>query len=341
MKPPQNGALTASIDWLEFTVLDMALDETILNIMELTPEDFTPLNKGRFGYKSQIKWSEGNVFLMFNAKEQEAAEELQSVDRMGIHVMITGSGCRQYEVHHQLKRLLLYLTALDEKVNFTRIDLAIDDFAEKVINFSRIHQAALDRLFTSRWNKWDELNSRKSSDGEFIGRTMYFGSQASDIFCRIYDKALERKANGDKDVRYPDRWTRLEIIYRKERARQLVYHLVDNKVAVGDAIRGTLNQYIRFLVPAHDSNKARWPTADWWQVLLAGVGKLTLTVQKEEKTIDDMTEWVDRQIAPTIAAILTAKEGDIEWLHEIIKKGAQRLSQRHRDAIAQYMEQQK
>lgn len=341
MKPPQNGALTASIDWLEFTVLDMTLDATILNIMELTPEDFTPLNKGRFGYKNQMKWSEGNVFLMFNAKEQEAAEELQSVDRMGIHVMITGSGCRQYEAHHQLKRLLLYLTALDEKVNFTRIDLAIDDFAEKIINFSRIHQAALDRLFTSRWNKWDELNSRKSSDGEFIGRTMYFGSQASDIFCRIYDKALERKANGDKDVKYPDRWTRLEIIYRKERARQLIYHLVDNRMAVGNAIRGTLNQYIRFLVPVHDSNKARWPTAEWWQLLLAGVGKLTLTVQKEEKTIDDMTEWVDRQIAPTIAAILTAKEGDMEWLHEIIVKGAQRLSQRHRDAIAQYLEQQK
>lgn len=158
---------------------------------------------------------------------------------------------------------------------------------------------------------------------------MYFGSQASDIFCRIYDKSLERKANGDKDVKYSDRWTRLEIIYRKERARQLIYHLVDNKMAVGNAIRRTLNQYIHFLVPAHDSNKARWPTVAWWQILLAGVEKLTLTVQKEEKTIDDMTEWVDRQ---------GRRYG---MLHEIIVKGAQRLSQRHREAIAQYLEQQK
>ena len=51
-----------------------------------------------------------------------------------------------------------------------------------------------------------------------------------------------------------------------------------------------------------------------------------------------MASWLDRQIAPTMAAIITAYEGDIEWLHEIIKNGASRLSQRHRDAIAQYLQ---
>lgn len=338
MKPPRNTDMTASIDWLEFTVLDLTIDEVLEDVLNLKAGDFSRLNKGRFGYKSQSKWSDGNVFIMFNLLN-ENKKDSQEVDRMGVHVMLTGSGCRQYEARHPLQRLLVYLFAMDKRINFTRVDLAIDDFSERIINFTRIHQAAIERLFTSRWNKWDELNSRKSSTGEFIGRTMYFGSQSSDIFCRIYDKALERKANGDKDINYPDKWTRLEIIYRKERAKQLVQHLVKRELAVGVAVRGTLKQYIRFLKPSQDSNKARWPSADWWEQLLAGVEKLTLTIQKEERSIDDMTEWVDRQIAPTIAAIMTAKEGDLAWLHKILSKGAQRLSQRHLDAITQYQRQ--
>lgn len=271
MKPPKNGDLTASIDWLEFTVLGLSVADVVAKILELPADKFSTLDKGRFGYRQQTKWADGNVFLMFNPVTADNDDLPDKVDRMGVHVMLTGSGCRQYEVHHQIKRLMIFLAALDEKVNFSRIDLAIDDVGERLIEFSRIHSAAIKCLFTSRWSRWDEVNSRQSADGEFLGRTMYFGSQASDIFCRIYDKALERKRNGDDDVEYPDKWTRLEIVYRKDRARKLAYHLVDHDMEVGTAVRGTLKQYVRFLKPSSDSNKSRWPTADWWEQLLAGV----------------------------------------------------------------------
>lgn len=337
MKPQQTQGLTATIDWLEFTILDIELEKALTEVLQLPAAEFSPLDKGRFGYQKQVKWSEGNVFVMYN--EPDEVPNKPNSDRMGVHVMISGTGCRQYEVRHPLKKLLLFLTILDERVNFSRIDLAIDDQLDQTINFERIHSAALARHFTSRWSKWDELNSRQSTSGEFLGRTMYFGSQASDIFCRIYDKALERKNNDEAAADLPERWTRLEIIYKKERAKQLVYHMVDHHVPVGTAVRGTLNQYIRFLKlpPNPDQNKARWPTAPWWDRLLDGVGKLQLTIEKEKRSINDMEEWVEQQIAPTIAAILTAREGDMGWLHEIIGKGAQRLSQRHKDAIAQYL----
>ncbi|UUF81113.1 replication initiation factor domain-containing protein (plasmid) [Xanthomonas oryzae pv. oryzae] len=352
---PQITNLQTSIDWLEFTVMEFSVDDVLNQILELPRPEFSMLDKGRFGYQHQLKWVGGNVFVMFNDTEknpqannlnttgiENGNENRTETDRMGIHVMISGTGVREYEGRNHLKRLLLFLTVLDSRVNFSRIDLAIDDFQDCLINFSRIHHAAIERLFTSRWNKWDEVNSRQSASGEFLGRTMYFGSQTSSIFCRIYDKTLERKANSDDHVVVPDHWTRLELIYKKERAKKLVYYLIDNKTPVGTAIRGTLNQYIRFLKdpPKPDRNKSRWPSADWWNELLAGVSKLPLTIQRKEKSIDDMEEWVERQIAPTIAAILTAREGDMDWLHEIISKGAQRLSQRHKDAIAQYLDRQ-
>lgn len=335
-----NADMTASIDWLEFTVMGLTVEEVQVDILGLSSQEFSKLDKGRFGYRNQLKWSEGNLFILHNKETvtRNETETSKTTDTMGVHVMITGTGCRCFESRRALKQLLLFLTVLDDKVNFSRIDLAIDDFKNKTVNFERIHEAAINRHFTSRWNKWDELNSRKCATGEYIGRTMYFGSQTSSIFCRIYDKALERIANGEKEEKVYDTWTRLEIIYKKDRAKMLVYYIVDNDLPVGHAIRGTLNQYIRFIIPPKnaDSNKSRWPSADWWNELLAGVDKLQLTIQQETKSIDDMTDWVERQIAPTMAAILTAKNGEIDWLHQILSKGATRLSQRHRDAIEQY-----
>ncbi|WP_261788718.1 replication initiation factor domain-containing protein, partial [Lactobacillus taiwanensis] len=182
---------------MEFTVLDTSLKDVIDRIVDLPFEEFTPLEKGRFGYQNQLKWKAGHVYVMFTAIG-DITENVRIKKETGVHVMITGQGCKQYSMNHSLETLLRFLSA-QEKVNFSRIDLAIDDYQSKIINYDRIHQSAIDGHFTSRWSKWDEINSRQSSTGEFLGRTMYFGSQASDLFCRIYDKSLERKAKSEDD----------------------------------------------------------------------------------------------------------------------------------------------
>lgn len=124
--------------------------------------------------------------------------------------------------------------------------------------------------------------------------------------------------------------------YRKDRASKLADYIVKSKLPLGHVVRGTLNQYLRFLIPSGDSNKARWKTVAWWDELLSNVSKLSLTIKKEARTIDDMTEWIDQQISPTIAAVVKAQGGDLAWLRSILIKGSKRLSQRHKDAINQY-----
>lgn len=154
MSKPYHDSFSAIIDWLEFTVTGLQLESVILEILKLEKKTFTKMETGRFGYRSQLKWNEGSLYIMFNAgtdKNENVIENLpQNVDRMGIHVMITGSGCRQYESLYELKTLLFYLTILDDKVNFSRVDIAIDDFKNQVIKFSRIHRAAVKGYFTSR-----------------------------------------------------------------------------------------------------------------------------------------------------------------------------------------------
>lgn len=328
--------LSVIIDWLEFTVLDSQMPD-IMRIMNLKWDDFSPLSKGRFGYHNQVKWNDGNIFIMFTSINDKEDADVKVNLKSGVHVMITGQGCRQYSMNHDLVNLIKRLHT-SKKINFSRIDLAIDDYESEIINYDRIHEAAIKGNFTSRWSKWDEVNSRQTSTNEFLGRTMYFGSQASDIFCRIYDKTLERKANSDTENNIPHAWTRLELVYRKDRAKMLSEFIVKKDMPLGHVLRGTLNQYLRFLIPnSKDSNKARWLTTSWWDILLSNVDKLQLTIKKEAKTIEDMTDWVDQQIAPTIAAIIKAHGGDLAWLRSILVTGSKRLSQRHKDAIAQYI----
>lgn len=324
--------LSVIIDWLEFTVMDTTLKSAI-EVLNLNFSNFTPLSKGRFGYHNQLKWQDGSIFLMFTTPEKEIKENSKIKSETGVHVMITGQGCRHYSANHDLIELIRTLSSMNH-VNFSRIDLAIDDYESKIINYSRINKAALAGNFTSRWSKWDEINSRQTATGNFLGRTMYFGSQASDLFCRIYDKSLERKINAKQEFdNIPPKWTRLELVYRKDRAKKLVEHLIDGQKSLGHVLRGTLRQYLRFILPSTDRNKARWPTAPWWEKLLANVEKLQLTITKESKSIEQMTAWVDRQVAPTMAAILKAQDGDMDWLRKIIVEGSSRLTQKHMDAI--------
>ena len=58
----------------------------------------------------------------------------------------------------------------------------------------------------------------------------------------------------------------------------------------------------------------------------------------EGKTIEDMRDWVDRQISPTLSAILKAHGGDLAWLRSTIAEGSKRLSQKHKDAITQFLQ---
>lgn len=327
--------LTTAFDWLEFTVHKVELKYLITSVLRLNEEEFKALTTGRFGYNSQWKWSEGNVFVLFNSGKSERPIE---DDKMGMHVIITGTGCRVYEQTRGIRELLVYVISKVPESKFTRIDLAIDDREDNLINFDRIHSAAINGLFTSRWNKWDELNSRSCTDNNFLGRTMYFGSQKSDIFVRIYDKKLERIANNGKESEKSASWTRLEVVYKKERAQLLAKHLVGH-VDIGVVLRSTLKNYIRFIEkPAekHDTNKARWPTAKWWDTLLGNVSGLKLTIMPLDRTVEQMADWLDKQIAPTLATIMTAYDGDLSWLYHTIYHGQLRMKHKHVDAVAQY-----
>ncbi|MBW1606442.1 replication initiation factor domain-containing protein [Lactobacillus sp. Sy-1] len=327
--------LESKIDWLEFTIKNMNPVEIIEELLLLDKTDFTKLERGRFGYNSQLKWDSGHVYLLFN--EDETGEYMPG-NNMGVHVMLTGQGCAAFNQTFNLRNLILLIIGSTE-YKFTRIDLAVDDIGDRYIKFDKVAKHALKGHYVTKWSKWDEVNSRKTGGKqEFVGRTMYFGSQASDIFCRIYNKALEIAQKTKKDdAVIPENWTRLEIVYKKDRANMIVEHMVDHE-EIGYIVKATLNNYLRFVEPNGDDNRSRWPMLKWWERFVRDAGKLKLTLPEEHPDIDKMQRWIDKQISPTLAAIMTAHDGDMQWLYSLIGQGKGRLKNKHLEAISRYLD---
>lgn len=330
--------LSASFDWIEFTVFKESLNNVITNILLLMEDDFEPLPRGRFGYNAQLKWANGLVFILYNSGvDGEAIKN----DRNGIHIIMTGQGCRAFEYNGNFRELF-YLVLVGSKDNkFTRIDLAIDDKKDDIINFNRFWDELEAGNVSSKWKTWDLILSRSLGDNRFKGRTLYMGKQNSDIFCRLYDKGLERIAKNYVEIDLEIlEWTRLEIVFKRDRAKLLSRYFLESEEGVGQVALAVLNQYIRFLIPNPENERKRsWETADWWEVLLHNVGKLKLTRNVKERSIEDLEEWVDKQIGPTLAAILKAKEGETDWLYKIINKASTRLKSKHVEAINKYQNQ--
>jgi hypothetical protein len=58
-------------------------------------------------------------------------------------------------------------------------------------------------------------------------------------------------------------------------------------------------------LPGSDSTKSRWQTAEWWSTFLDLTSKERLFISRRTRTIDDLVQWVDAQVAPSLLMIQT------------------------------------
>ncbi|NLY61716.1 MAG: replication initiation factor domain-containing protein [Clostridiales bacterium] len=300
-----NTNLTCVIDWLQFTIHGLTYDEVILQVLKHSLAEYILLPKGRYGYKTQ--YINGNISVLCDGTED-----------MGVHVILTGKGCREYESTGELLELM-------DRVMFyngvcTRIDLAVDDKTGQIIKFKEMIKFANKGHVISKWKTTTEIIKRELKDGKIIGHTLSIGSRSSKIYLRIYDKAMEQGISSP--------WYRMELEIKDDRA-EVLQNILLFETGVGRVFSGILNQYIRFVIPSSDKNKSRWETAKWWTELVDSVDKVKLTRKPKEKTIEEVRQWVKKQIGPTLAMLMIHDEGDMTNLLKIIHSGKYRLKQRH------------
>lgn len=241
------------IDWFTCTVRDFSVDQ--VKALIGMPDEYVHWEQlgGCNGYPESQFYN--GIRIMYGAS-----------DEMGICLNMSGQGCRTFESFGSQDWLKLFdiLVTFSEKINITRLDLAFDDHTG-VLDIQRIKSDTDDGFYTSKFRWWVcEYGSQ--------GTSLYYGSPKSKIRCRIYDKAAER---GMDDVH----WIRVELQLRDGNADSAMRYLHEG-IDINSVFTGVLRNYLVFRDPdSTDSNKSRWPIADYWVAFLDNVVPLTLWIK--------------------------------------------------------------
>lgn len=332
-----SNGLYASIDWLSFTTSYFEIPNDVIEFLGFTPSDFVEAPFGANGYKHMLRLSGSDLSILYDGREN-----------MGIHVNISGSSIFKLltayrdklaietpfgEIAYEIWGSVVmadFLKAVLSIGHLTRLDLAIDDFGCNFYSLSELAEKINNKEYVSLWRTHEFLIKKNVDSIE--GYTIYFGSRQSDIRLRIYDKKLEQSAQYESnDKKLVQEWTRWELQLRNDRATECA-RLLALDTSIGSVAVGILSYYLRF-VYLDDLNRSRCTTENKWNEFIDSIGKLSLYLRPTEKTLDDMILWIEKQIAPTLAALYVARGGSIDFLVDIVERNVVRVSPSCRERV--------
>jgi len=290
------------LDWLEGTFLDRPTDDALDIVIDLFGA-IHDRGMGFLGYEHSGRILAGRGIVAWSTAYPEN----------GVHVSLPsqalgelGRSCKLRDV----RSFLRYLLALGFKPS--RVDLSLDD-TSGLLSFGEMWQAVQDRHYTSRWRFWRHY---EDSNG---GETIYFGHPSSETRLRIYDKAAEQGVAGP--------WVRCEMQLRDTRGQLATQRLVDDGP---EFVPGMLRGYLEFKDASDgDSNRRRWPAAGWWVTFLHGACKVRIGLPAPTRTLAGLRDWLERQVAPTLALVDLAEGGALDWLVALVDRGRTRLTDTH------------
>ena len=256
-------------DWFAMTSKVDSV-ESLLNQLGLKTSLPFKETKGFYGYRSRLKFDGISIYYDYCYKDTDYPL-----------LELTGQGCRDYETYTDGNWGRLFQLALDtDNYHVTRLDVAYDDH-EGILDINKIVRKTEKRHFVSRSQVGTITNS---FDRDKDAYSVMYGGRSSELYCRIYDKALER---GYSDGRH---WLRCETVFKGDRA----YNFIKNDDPIGAKYCGVLKNYIRFVEPnENDSNKRRWNVSKWWDKFLGDCKRISVC---SPKTVDYNLSRVGRYV---------------------------------------------
>lgn len=326
----EREGLTACVDWFSCTFVEEKNVDEIIRILGFTGTEFQKSASGRYGYKKAVFFD--HISVLYDGQTN-----------MGVHVEMSGQGCRTFEKYSNLnwQELFLRFEVHDvAKVNVTRIDLAIDDF-QGYFKIPTLIKYLKKGHVTSLFRIAKHIENIVIATGQDKGHTLYFGRPTSDIQVRFYEKNIEQEMKGTIVPEHAQIWNRTEIQARDERAEAFVYLIARNTFDLGKIVTGTLKNYITFRRSNYvngklskDLNKSRWDTAKFWLNFLGKVEKLKLTMKPVPVTIERKYKWVNHSVKKTLAMLAFAFPEDYEdMIYTFIDEGHSKFEDKDWDVI--------
>lgn len=322
--------LISLIDWLSFTLKTMAHESEhgmirtaitvsdVCTLLGIPESEFVDMPRGLHGYHHQKTC--GDIRILYGGTAD-----------MGIHVQMSGQGCRQWETYFGESWTDLIQRLLEHDANISRIDLAVDDIRydddKPYFKVGDLIKRAKKGLCRSKWRSAQPTEKIKLADGTSHGKTIYYGSPTSKLQLRIYEKNFERQNAGKELEEGLTAWNRIELQLADDRA-QTTAELIFRGAETGEIIFGILSHYINYVDDNGDSNKARWPISQFWLDFLNDAAKLRLAAKAPDKTIPIKQGWLHNQVSATQAEVWYAlgSPGE-EYFVDMMERGLLKMSE--------------
>lgn len=291
----QKNSLTALIDWCQITVKDVDLFTVITDILKIPLSLMELQNKGKGIAGHELVAGFDNIKIL---------KPTGKMQYNGFQILMSGSGCRNYEnflVINKETWFDFFARVYQYRVNFPRIDLAIDDH-KPYLNIPELIRLTKQGLISSQLRNYSENASGELSESIPVhkGNTLYLGSSNSDFRIVFYEKGYEQAEKFGKEL--DPNWNRYELRFRQERANIVVQELIARR-DVAEIAMSVLNGKIRFLEQPENKSTSRkrlYPTYPPWELFMQDIEKIKLTIQPQKKTLNSIWNWLESSVAPSL-----------------------------------------
>lgn len=315
--------MNACVDWFEVTFRHEFNFEKIIALLGMNLDDFTVRDYGKHYYRESAV--NGKIMILWNG----------SAENMGVHVEMSGQGCRQYELirGESFTWSEFFRELLPYDIKVSRLDLALDDYSG-ILNIRRMYNLAKKGcLLVPRVNVAKYIETIDLKTGETLGQTFYIGK--ANWIVRFYDKLQERLGKGLECEH--SFWNRYEIEMRNDLATNVFKYLCSEGSEVGYFVKSFLKTKIDYKVKHKtDSNRSRWKTQPFWEKFLNDVEEIEFIKKEVPYTVEKSFNWVDKQVLGTYA-MLDIAIGDSELLNQYARAvGRQKMDRQKENAIREF-----
>lgn len=345
--------LKYKVDWLAFSVINTerfinGRDEKVLELLGYDLSDFDEIS-GRFFYNTGATFK-GYVNVFWNDPDKHCHKN--SSDTMT--VVFTGQGSTELAEKWDTNWSAIFSTLQEYGgVNFTRIDLALDDYNE-VVSLESIERKLKKGHYRSSRKSYNIVKS-SNSQGKSLGKTIYIGNARAangsrgNVYARFYDKKAQYES---KNQLFPTWvtdhwketgkkvWQRYEISYSKKYANLIVQRFLEGDT-VDFIFKSSLRNLLEILTPRHgDKNKSRWFKTRWWQEFLKYDETMNFGMAERDVMIGDVFHWLKVSVVPTLKILEIIGDQRGFDIYEMLKnsKGPKEFSKKQKRLLVNSMD---
>lgn len=304
----RGAQISVGVDWLEFTVWGLEVVALQARLGSFVGGDWSEMDRGAYGYSDALRSSTGARILHGGREDGD------------MHVILPGS-CVGAMDEASIRGLMAWVRTAS-KYKVSRLDLRGDDYL-RVVSPGGVYRAWMRGEHVTHAHSAG-VQRRIAHDGTSTGEMFTVGSRGSRQYLRVYDKALETKGETDSI-----RW---ELEFRDEAAGSALDALILGRW--GEVWASRLVQFADFRDPESNTNVSRRARVAWFRALVDAAVKAAVYFPSPMRTVAEVREWFRRQVAPTLALLVTADAGDLSVVYDALDEGRRRMGAKHRAILA-------